>query len=1066
MANFHDKLVLSKYMLSLLNINSIDNICDHEALRDIKLSSNEGLTTEGKTYYLGMLKEHLRNSDKITADMLEEYDANIVRFTKEISAKRGEMIKWKYFQYLTLLVTEIYLHKYFENKLALLAELNAYVNVFNQMQREANPGMRRNLIFQAETYRDVDLNKIAFWNATGSGKTLLMHIHIKQFRYYAEKYGQSTHKKVILITPNAGLSKQHLEEFELSGIDANIFSKKSGEIFSSKEVEVLEISKLAEENGDKTVAVESFEGNNLVLIDEGHAGMSGEKWKPYRDQLSSEGFAFEYSATLGQAINAGNQTNQKMLTQEYAKSILFDYSYKYFYLDGYGKDYRILNLSEQNADNYRKPYLTANLLSFFQQLLVYKDKGKELKDFLLHKPLWVFVGAKVNAISEKNSVKVSDVLTAVIFLRDFLRNSEESIRIISSVLDGTAGLNDSNRRSIFANSFTYLNELNLEAESIFKQINELVFNNTVIGAELYLDNLKGSEGELGIRVGNSEYFGVINVGDADKFYNLAIENGISGTRRDFSDSLFRSINSDTSSINLLIGSKKFTEGWSSWRVSSMGLLNMGQNEGSQIIQLFGRGVRLKGYNFSLKRSNALDEIQKPEKLPAIKQYLRLLETLQVFGIRANYMTKFREYLEQDGIPVNESDWTTVKVKTNPKDVDISKLRLIKVKDIENFRKNKIITLKYEENIFAGRLVDLDLYPRVEVLEIGNNAGANNRERRTLNEHHLACINWNKVYLAILNFKAEKGYHNLAIDISELQNIIRVSDWYNLYIPGNKLMFNQFSNVIIWQEIVITLLKKHIEQFYLFYKNQHSLNNIEVFNLAYDDINLIKEYDFRFNTATEFVEYNNRIEELKSMNENRVVEIGDDAVVFNNLFHLYNPLVCVGNSYGTNIQVSPVPLNESEKKFLDDLFKYRNNNKEALEGKEIHILRNQSRKGIGFFTAGYNFYPDFIIWIVVKDKQYIRFIDPKGIRNLRGINDPKIQFHSVLRNSVQSKLNDSSIVLDSFIISNTRFLDIHWIGDLSKEVFNNNNVYFQDDDDYIEKILSLKVPKTKRKKGKR
>jgi len=50
---------------------------------------------------------------------------------------------------------------------------------------------------------------------------------------------------------------------------------------------------------------------------------------------------------------------------------------------------------------------------------------------------------------------------------------------------------------------------------------------------------------------------------------------------------------------LLIGSKKFSEGWSSWRVSSMGLMNVGKSEGSQIIQLFGRGVRLKGYQFSL-----------------------------------------------------------------------------------------------------------------------------------------------------------------------------------------------------------------------------------------------------------------------------------------------------------------------------------------------------------------------------------------------------------------------------------------------------------------------------------
>lgn len=59
------------------------------------------------------------------------------------------------------------------------------------------------------------------------------------------------------------------------------------------------------------------------------------------------------------------------------------------------------------------------------------------------------------------------------------------------------------------------------------------------------------------------------------------------------------------------------------------LLNMGVSEGTQIIQLFGRGVRLKGRGFSLKRS-------KDGERPSTS-WLRKLETLNVFGIRANYM---------------------------------------------------------------------------------------------------------------------------------------------------------------------------------------------------------------------------------------------------------------------------------------------------------------------------------------------------------------------------------------------------------------------------------------------
>jgi hypothetical protein len=39
-----------------------------------------------------------------------------------------------------------------------------------------------------------------------------------------------------------------------------------------------------------------------------------------------------------------------------------------------------------------------------------------------------------------------------------------------------------------------------------------------------------------------------------------------------------------------------------------------------------------------------------------------------------------------------------------------------------------------------------------------------------------------------------------------------------------------------------------------------------------------------------------------------------------------------------------------------------------------------RRGVGFFEAG-KFLPDFIVWLLVDGRQYISFVDPKGIRKL-------------------------------------------------------------------------------------
>ena len=95
------------------------------------------------------------------------------------------------------------------------------------------------------------------------------------------------------------------------------------------------MTKLKEETGEKTVAVDAFEGNHLVLVDEGHRGASAGgdgTWMRFRNALCEKGFSFEYSATFGQAVK-GNQG----LTDLYARSTLFDYSYRWFYGDGVGK---------------------------------------------------------------------------------------------------------------------------------------------------------------------------------------------------------------------------------------------------------------------------------------------------------------------------------------------------------------------------------------------------------------------------------------------------------------------------------------------------------------------------------------------------------------------------------------------------------------------------------------------------------------------------------------------------------------------------------------------------------
>ena len=758
---FNEKLVLNSYLLSLFGVNSFE-----ELAKNLKESRLEALDENDNSLFYCELKERFLNKS-IGNDKLLEYDENIVRHTKRM--KRG--IKWKYFQYLSLLFVEIYLDKFFDNKEQLLQDLNTYLQKFN-----TNIDKKEKLTY----YDKTQLNKLALYSATGSGKTLLLQMNFLQFHHYS--YGKIKINKNLLITPNNGLSHQHLEEFEASNIEAKIFSKERQGIFTTNAIEIIEITKLGEENRDKRVAVESFEENNLVFIDEGHRGAKGEIWKINRDKLSKEGFAFEYSATFAQAINSSGGKKRLELENEYAKAIIFDYSYKYFYNDGYGKEYAILNLSD-DSDSIKQTYLTASLLSFYQQMKIYECSRGMLKPYLIEKPLMVFVGGSVNAVRTYNKKEVSDVVDVLLFIESFVKNRKESILNIEKIM---------------SNNFEFLSTLTFDASQFFDDILKTIFNAS--SGRLHIENLKGVEGEIGLKVGENDYFGVINVGDSDRLLKICETNGIIIKTRDFSHSLFKSIDEASSRLNILIGSKKFSEGWSSWRVSTMGLMNVGKKEGSTIIQLFGRGVRLKGYNFSLKRSQTIRGRELEKRYQAV-------ERLNIFGLKADYMKTFKEYLQEEGVAF-------VSPLKDDMDYKKKKLKTLDFIEVKNFKAEVKFNLAYSELKAISQKVVLSLYREIDMFE----SQSSNKDRLELNrvileKEHLSFVNSDRLFFALQKFKNEKNWNNLTISKTTIEDLLSRSDWYTLYIAPNNMNISSFKNFLQFEKIMITLLKKYMVAFY-------------------------------------------------------------------------------------------------------------------------------------------------------------------------------------------------------------------------------------------------------------
>ncbi len=978
--------------------------------------ADEGFDGEGKS---GVLYRLRSRSDKLGLPLadLERYDENVRRHLDHLNRLRPEPVTLRYFQHLAALYTEIFLDRWSSDRDALADELNAFAGRLDEP-----------LVFDAD-----DLDKLAFWMATGSGKTLLMHLNYLQFLRYAKEPPDN----VLLITPNAGLTEQHLEEMRLSGIPCGRFS--AGEsglgLDAPQTVRVLEITKLTrnKKGGGESVDVQSFEGRSLIFVDEGHKGANDGKdsnldraWRPLRESLAEKGFTFEYSATFGQAIQASKSRD---LAEEYGRSILFDYSYRHFYEDGFGKDFRILNLKNQ-ADEYTDLLLLGNLLSFHEQRRFFRENREDLRPYKLSPPLWVFVGSSVNK-------ERGDVVTVARFLHRFLRNEGGwSVTTIGNLLAGGTDLKDADGKDAFAGRYEYLKD-GASAREVYEDVLREVFHAGAGGA-LRVADIKGSDGELGLKVSGAErYFGLIFIGDTGAFKRLleaeapevvVEEDAIGG-------GLFGGIEEPASPVNVLVGAKKFIEGWSSWRVSNMGLLNIGKSEGSQIIQLFGRGVRLKGRDLSLKRSSSLGG---PDGHP---RNIELLETLNIFAVQANYMVEFRKYLEREGVDPGGYEEIPFPIHREQRFLE-ENLYVPVVPEGREFAANERVVLDEKADI----RVNLDLSVRAEsmrmdaggVATVASKAG----QGREIGAHHLAMLDWAAIHQDLLDYKREKGFHNLLVPPGAPRRIMEKRDpapVYNLVADDSLFEPKSFAGLADLGETVRAILRKYVDRFYAACQRRWDTRNM-VPELLTENHPNFADYTVKIRASEEKL-----IEEVRALADRVDGEAGGlPNVAFDR--HLYRPLL---KDRGDEVKVSPPGLEVSEERFVAALRSYCESDGRS-DGEKLFLLRNLSKgKGVGFFaTAG--FYPDFILWAKREDgSQKVVFVEPHGMRNDNPPpNNDKVDLYLALEDLSDRIARDGGpdLHLDSYVVSATPFHELknRWGEGWTRERFARKHVLFEDD----------------------
>ena len=1007
-------LVLNKYLLSLFGASDFKEV--QEKLKDAPV----GVDSDGRSHFVNVLRSAFENlqRDKLPEDSLLRYDENIQSYVRKINYKR-EPVSLKYFQYLAVLFAEIVLDNLKNRRVEFLYELNDFLKTYKHEQD----------IDLIDNFSEDDVKKLAFWMATGSGKTLITHINYHQFF----QYRLFSPDNIILITPNERLSKQHFEELQKSGIPCRLYEggmSGHGIFKDEREVLVIEMTKFVEEKkgGGVTLPVGVFEGRNLVFVDEGHKGKRSEeqKWAKLRNKLAEKGFVFEYSATFGQILSESN----KETLEEYAKSIVFDYSYKYFYLDGYGKDFSVLNVKQAKISerDFQETMFVANLLAFYEQLLVYEENKHLAAEHNLEKPLWIFVGTTVTGKEEE-----SDVIQIVEFLSRVMKDEGWVRKRAKDILEGNTELKDENNEDVFKNRFSYLRTRGIELDDLYKRV--------FAGKGSFgIYELKNAEGELGLKIGENDYFGVINIGDVSGFKKQLEKKGISVEQDALSNSLFDDIKKEGSTIDVLIGSKKFIEGWDTWRVTSMGLLNIGKGQGPQIIQLFGRGVRLKGKGMSLKRSDEKSSVQ-------------FLEMLNIYGIKADYLSKFLEAISKE-----EVEFETIEIPVRPQHEEKwDSLYYLAKDEKKKFEEEEVLRLELDASIDCR----IDLLPKVSMYlaKARQEKGIKMEEIKPevqempLPPDTIDLLDWGRVWEEVCDFRI-RGHWNLIVDREELQNLL-LSDRYRILALPETMEVKTQDDIRRVEDIAILVVKKYMELFYRKYAKR-----FETENLRYDTVgkqlplHVFQKPGDKYSYTVQIDKREKRlIEEIKKLAKDLGKLLRADTEILPRIYfdsHLYVPILLQSKKID---KISPAGLVESEERFVTGLREYLKKNKDKFAGLEIYLLRNYPKSGVGFFNLS-GFYPDFIMWLKNGKKQTMVFVDPKGLEHTKGLDDEKVKLKDDIK-QLQQSLGKKNTALESFILSNTSYHK--WVkgntSPPSKDECADHHVLFLEEDDWPHKLFA-------------
>lgn len=166
----------------------------------------------------------------------------------------------------------------------------------------------------------------------------------------------------------------------------------------------------------------------------------------------------------------------------------FEYAYGRFYKDGYGKDFRVLNLKDDADEVMTSRVMLAGLLNLLNKRGAFDTDPSVARTYNLKAPLMVFVGATVTGRDDD-----SDVPTVLLLLNRVLSDPTWATAEINLLLTGKSGLQDKDGRDAVSGSLTQLK--GRSASGVYRELIDRIFLGS---GGLRLHALRGASGEVAL----------------------------------------------------------------------------------------------------------------------------------------------------------------------------------------------------------------------------------------------------------------------------------------------------------------------------------------------------------------------------------------------------------------------------------------------------------------------------------------------------------------------------------------------------------------------------------------